>query len=142
MNTQKLTRTSIRGTEYQIEYTPTKVGTATEYKVRRGTNGTWTKPLKTSNMNTVLVNLGFTFYNPLFGGTYDFAFESLLSRGEIYLNEDAVTYLANTVGENQLSAHCYSRLKSSSDREWVLPSSAITDNRIFEYVLTLIKAHV
>lgn len=72
---------------------------------------------------------------------HDFAFESLLSRGKILLSKAAVTELVNTIGENTLSQHVYSRVKKLTDDTWFIPSSTITDELVYNFVLSLIRRH-
>lgn len=137
METTKLTRQSLRGVEYQIEYKPAAPRVQTEYRVRRGSNGTWTRWISTLNIHNVLQHLGFCDRIQL-GLVHDFAFESILGRGEIVLPTDVVTTITRNLKLNPLSVHVYSRLKRAGDNEWILPSSAITNRGVFDYVRRII----
>ena len=133
MKTQRITRQSLSGTEYQIEYTLVPKGTEwCEYRVRRGSRGSWTAWVASKKITNVINNLGFP------SAVNDFAFESLLGRGQITLNKDVVAKLASSAGTNDLSRHIYSRLKRSTDDTWLLPSRALTDQDLFNYLRALI----
>lgn len=132
MKTQRITRQSLSGVEYQIEYTQAPKGTVCEYRVRRGARGSWTAWVASDKITNVIKNLGFA------SAVNDFAFEALLGRGQITLSKEVVTELANSAGTNSLSRHIYSRLKRSTDDTWLLPSRALTDQDLFNYLRALI----
>ena len=135
MKTQRITRQSLSGTEYQIEYTLVPKGTVCEYRVRRGARGSWTAWVASKKITNVINNLGFP------SAVNDFAFESLLGRGQITLNKDVVAKLASSAGSNDLSRHIYSRLKRSTDDTWMLPSRAVIDQDTFNYLKKLITSN-
>ena len=135
MKTQIITRQSLSGVQYQIEYTQAPKGTICEYRVRRGARGSWTAWVASNMITNVIKNLGFP------SAVNDFAFESLLSRGQITLNKDVVSELAGSAGTNDLSRHIYSRLKRSTEDTWTLPSRAISDQAIFNYLRHLIATN-
>lgn len=137
MNTNKLARNSIIGSVYQIEHTVSR-SIVSEYRVRRGSYGGWSPWFKTSSIPNTLNTLGFMCAPQT---EHDFAFESLLSRGKILLSKAAVTELVNTIGENTLSQHVYSRVKKLTDDTWFIPSSTITDELVYNFVLSLIRRH-
>lgn len=132
MKTQRITRQSLSGVEYQIEYTQAPKGTVCEYRVRRGARGSWTAWVASKKITNVIKNLGFP------SAVNDFAFEALLGRGQITLSKEVVTELASSAGTNDLSRHIYSRLKRSTDDTWLLPSRALTDQDLFNYLRVLI----
>lgn len=133
MKTQRITRQSLSGVEYQIEYTLVPKGTEwCEYRVRRGSRGSWTAWVTSKDIANIKKHLGFA------SAVNDFAFEALLGRGQITLSKEVVTELASSAGTNDLSRHIYSRLKRSTDDTWLLPSRALTDQDLFNYLRALI----
>lgn len=135
MNTRKLTRQSLNGTEYQLEYIPVPARSATEYRVRRGAHGTWTRWINTHRISTVIQNLGFGNHS---NELHDFAFEALLGRGVINLNKAMVKRIADNAGMNATSARVFSRLKQNSEDSWTLPASAVSDEIVFNYLKNII----
>jgi len=133
MKTQRITRQSLSGVEYQIEYTLVPKGTVCEYRVRRGARGSWTAWVASKKITNVIKNLGFP------SAANDFAFEALFSRGQITLSKDVVSKLASSAGTNSLSRHIYSRLKRSTDDTWLLPSRAIVNEFVFKHLENLIR---
>jgi hypothetical protein len=140
MKTQRLTRQSLRGTEYQIEYTLVPKGSACEYRARRGTCGAWTKWIETAKLREVLRNLGFES-NAVHIVLSDYAFEALFSRGEIILSKGVVQRLASTAGMNAISSQLYSSVKSVGD-EWVLHSSAVANPDAFRHLWWIINSQL
>lgn len=154
MNTEplKLTRLSLSGTEYQFEYIPTPIdlkrdtngrhNAVTEYRIRRGGYGAWTRWFKTYDIGNTIRSFGFV-KNP--DGTIaatmlsDFTFEVLMGRGEIILNKPMVRMLSNNVGVNHTAAHLFSRLKSINPAHWILPSSAVVDKETYVYLKRVIS---
>jgi hypothetical protein len=133
MKAQKLTRRSLAGVEYQIEYIPVPDSPKGEYRVRRGVHGGWSNWYSTDELNRTLGNLGF-----LPSAISDFAFEALFGRGEIILDKRVVHKLASTTGTNNLSKFIYSRLKAGKDIEtWILPAHIVADRSVFYYLLKL-----
>ena len=133
MKTQRITRESLSGVKYQIEYTLAPKGTACEYRVRRGDRGSWTAWIRSKKITNVIKNLGFT------SAVNDFAFEALLTRGQITLNKGIVAKLAGSAGTSDLSRHIYSRLKRSTEDTWTLPSRAIVNEFVFKHLENLIR---
>jgi hypothetical protein len=149
---KRLIRKSLSGTDYQFEYIPTPVhlerdtngkhNTVTEYRVRRGAAlGTWTRWFKTNDLGNTLINLGFRKKLPA-TLMHDFAFESLLGRGEITLNKKMVRAIANEAGFNHLGTHLYSRLKQVADDRWIMPSSAIMDQQVYAHLKKIISKNL
>lgn len=136
---KKSTRTSLFGVEYQIEYKVKSAGQLSEYRVRRGSRGTWTKWLRTQNVDLLLKNLGFAGTVTLLN---DFYFESYFGRGEIRLNAGMVGSIVNAAGRDEILTHFYSRIKKISDESWVLPASALETKRMFDVLKTIIESHV
>jgi hypothetical protein len=135
MKTQRITRQSLSGVEYRIEYTQAPKGTTCEYRVRRGARGSWTAWVASKKITNVIKNLGFP------SAVNDFAFEALLGRGQITLSKGVVAKLASSAGTNDLSRHIYSRLKRSTEDMWTLPSRAITNQELFDYLKKLITSN-
>ena len=143
---RKLIRRSLSGQEYQFEYIPAPIraergGThtaVTEYRVRRGVVGTWTRWFKTRDIGNTIQSLGFKSAPSLMG---DFTFESILGRGEITLNKKIVTRLANASGGDTTATHLFSRLKRTGESSWVMPSSAVVDQGAFQYLKELIRKY-
>ncbi len=136
MDTVKLTRQSAQGVKYQIEYRQAPASTESEYRVRRGTCGTHTAWIKTKDIKSILNTLGFG--TGAANSAHDYSFEALLSRGVITLNKEVVARLARTSGTNKLSKRLYGRLKRFSEETWTLPSGAISDKQIYEYLRKII----
>lgn len=138
MKTIKLTRQSLSGIEYQIEYIPARTGDTSEYKVRRGRVGTYTTPIQTKNVKQILFNCGFgidqkvRFWNDVY-------FESLFGRGMITLNKPVVRRINNQLSLSWRARHIYSRLKHVSEEQWELPASAVKDNDIRQFLLHIIQ---
>jgi len=140
METTKLTRRSLRGIDYQIEYTHVAPRVKSEYRVRRGHNGTWTRWIQTMNVHNVLQHLGFSSWVDV-KPVHDFAFEAILGRGETYLTKAMVQSITRGLKVNPISAHVYSRLKPAGDDTWILPSSAISNKDVFDYVRRVIYTY-
>lgn len=146
MNTEprKLTRQSLSGQEYQFEYIPSPIRAerggvhtaVTEYRIRRGGYGTYTRWFKTRDIGNTIRSFGFTSAPSLMG---DFTFEATLGRGEIFLPKKIVSKLANAAGMNPQATHLYSRLKRAGNDSWVLPSSAVVDQQAYMYMKELIR---
>jgi hypothetical protein len=148
MNTdpRKLTRQSLSGQEYQFEYIPTPIrlerdtngqhNVVTEYRVRRGGYGTWTRWFKTRDIGNTIQAFGFI---PKPNLLHDFRFESVLGRGEINLPKAIVSKLANASGMDSNATHLFSRLKRSGEDTWILPSSAVVDQDAYQYLKKLIQ---
>jgi hypothetical protein len=147
MEPKKLIRLSLSGVEYQFEYIPTPIhlkrdtngahNAVTEYRVRRGGVGTWTRWYKTNDIGNTIQNLGFgrraaTVLN-------DFTFESILGRGEIPVSRNIVVKLSNAAGFHPAATHLFSRLKKTGDDAWALPSSALVDREAYAYLKELIR---
>lgn len=149
IETKKFIRQSLAGVEYQFEYVPTPINlrkdtngahnVVTEYRVRRGAVGTWTRWFKTLDIGNMIRALGFSSAPSLVS---DFEFEARLGRGEITLNRKMVARLANTVGLNAMRAHLYSRVKRVDEQTWVIPSSAVTDQDTYLELKKIISAVV
>jgi hypothetical protein len=138
---KKKVRQSLSGeTEYQIEYKVKSAGLLSEYRVRRGARGTWTKWFRTQNIGLLLFNLGFDGDN--LSLLNDFYFESYFGRGMIRLNKMAATAIVDLAGIDEIYTHFYSRLKQVSDDLWVLPASALETKRMFHSLEELIAVSI
>ena len=72
---------------YQISYEVITPGRLSEYKLRRGIRGAWTKPQRVRSIELLLYNLGFTRKPDLLA---DFMVEVYFTRGEIRLTPKMV----------------------------------------------------
>ena len=136
---KKIRHSNYWDTEYQIEYKQRSVGFLSEYRVRRGIVGTWTKWFQTRNMHNVLRNLGFGNATPSL--LNDFYFVSYFGRGQIQIDWDILKVIVSTVGVNPLSDHLYSRIKKVGDNEWIIPSSALETKALFKHLRNIIAAN-
>jgi hypothetical protein len=136
MDTFKVARLSQnRQTEYHIEHTARKKDN--EYRVRRGTYGTWTRWFPTPNMDKRLTELGFIPEPTTL--LHDFFMESHFGRGTIRLNQDMALDIAKDSSVSEIGGHVYSRMKQISAEEFAIPASAITNQQVFWYVHRIIK---
>ena len=136
----KSTRQSTNGrTEYQIEYIPR--GSRSEYRLRRGGFGTWTRWFQNDNLQSVLESCGFNVSTTL-TLLHDFYFEAHFGRGMIRLSVPMVQQIARNALLNAEGRHAYSRLKQVGTDEWVIPSSAIESEQIFWYLHQVISKNL
>lgn len=140
---KKSIRRSIDGlTEYQIEYKMYTGGVPTEYRVRRGSRGTWVKWLRTRDIKSVLRNLGFGVRHSQLTLLNEFYFESYFGRGEIRLNTEMAKTIAGLAGIDEFYTHFYSSMKRVSDDGWVLPASALKTRQMFDSMKELIETSI
>lgn len=134
----KRTRLSKDGkTEYQIEYKIRSAGWLSEYRLRGGTRGTWTKWFRTQDIYLLLDKLGFmeqgftavpaTLLN-------DFYFESHFGRGQIQINYPMFKAIALNVGTNDTCTELYAAVKQLSTDRWIIPASALTTKRVYDHL--------
>jgi hypothetical protein len=138
----KKTRFSMNGkTEYQIEYYPLPDGVkGYEYKVRRGARGTWTDWFTTDDMDFVLGALGFNGQEPTW--LTDFYFESYFGRGEIRINQKMYKFIARRAGYQSLNTYLYARMKQVEPEVWVIPATALENEKVFNHLKDVIQAHL
>lgn len=135
---EKRTRYSRDGAvEYQLEFKEKSAGNLSEYRVRHGVKGTWTKWYRTQSIPKLLDSLGFNTSAPTWSN--DFCFESYFGRGEIQINRQMFKVIAGTAGYHPVNTHLYSRLKRVTDDLWIVPASALETRRIYEHLRDLIK---
>lgn len=133
----KSTRQSTDGKlVYQIEYIPRSH--KSEYRMRRGGYGTWTRWFQNDNLQEVLESCGFNVSTTL-TLLHDFYVEAHFGRGTIRLTQPMVKRITEDALLNAEGRHVYSRLKQTGVDSWVIPSSAIDTERIFWYLHTIIK---
>ena len=137
----KLVRQSISGVECQFEYIPArKVGEASEYRVRHGNNGTYTRWFRTPNIFGMINTLGFNA-SPV-TSMHDFAFESHFGRALLPLNRKMVTYLSNTAGKNPTSAKLFAQVKNLGEDKWALPSVAVAKPDVYAYMAKIAQRYI
>ena len=126
-------------TEYQIEYRLTRDARHFEYRVRRGTRGTWVGWFATNNIYKVMANLGFGGKEPTWSD--DFYFESYFGRGEIRINQPMFKFIARRAGYQPMNTYLYSRLKQIEPDVWILPASALNTKKLFKHMKDIIQSH-
>lgn len=132
----KATRKSKDGTkEYQIEYKINSAGQLSEYRVRRGARGTWTKWFRTQNIGNLLDKLGFAKY--VINLSHDFYFESYFGRGRISINKHILKRLADD--KNIPSSELFASVLPWDGTYWGIPSSAVDTKPNFQYLESLFK---
>jgi len=135
MNIIKLSRISLEGAVYIIEYTLT--GMSGTYKMRRGEFGSYTTLMNSDDMHATLRTLGFTRgMNTTM--VMDMAVESLFSRGSIKLTRAMVSTIVKGLGENKINTLIYSRVKKTGD-SWVIPAKIAKDPDVYNYLSDLMS---
>lgn len=128
-----------RLTEYQIEYSVR--GKNSEYRMRRGAYGTWTRWFSVEDLEALLKNCGFTSRANISLLT-DYFVESHFGRGYIRLNYGTVLELSTCASVNAVCRHIYSRVKQVDDSTWQIPSTAVETTEAFWYLYDIMRKFV
>ena len=122
MKSQVKTRSSVdRKTTYQVEYKEIQKGKKSEYRLRRGARGAWTKWYQGNGIELLIYHLGFTSLRRNL--LNDFLVEVYFSRGEIKMTPEMVVGLLESKAE--LSNYFYAKITKHSDKYWVIPANAV-----------------
>ena len=123
---------------YQIEYVQ-RNGTI-EYRLRRGSYGSFTRWFETDNLSELLVNCGFNIVSAV-KPAHDFYVNSHFGRGTFNLTLPMVQEIASGVEHDSIARRMYSRLKRTGDKTWTVPILAIDNTEHFNYLYRLIKKY-
>ncbi len=140
MDVLRLTRLSEdRQTEYQIEYVerPYK----SEYRMRRGAYGSYTRWFSADDLQALLQNCGFIGDAKATLLT-DYFVESHFGRGIIRLNYGIVLELSAGAPMNAMCRHLYARVKQIDYDNWQIPSSAVESVKLFWFLHDIIQRHI